>query len=85
MQDSPIECVGNLWATKASVDAFLHLAPLIGRRHLQLFKDAVATVFDTGHPQAFVDDLIRSLPGLSSDHRLMASLGQDLALLAEAS
>jgi hypothetical protein len=139
MQDSPIECVGNLWATKASVDAFLHLGPLIGRKHLQLFKDAVTIVFDKaaqshkppsadepfvfhdkreretshsehlrnglmttllhmavlhepagftisgGNPQAFVDDLIRSLPGLSSDHRLMASLGQDLALLAEAS
>lgn len=139
MQDSPIECVGNLWATKASVDAFLHLGPLIGRKHLQLFKDAVTLVFNkaaqshkppsadepfvlhdkrerenshsdhlrnglmttllhmavlhepagftvpSGHPQAFVDDLIRSLPGLSSDHRLMASLGQDLALLAEAS
>jgi len=139
MQDSPIECVGNLWATKASVDAFLHLAPLIGRRHLQLFKDAVTTVFDKaaqsqqppsadepfvlhdkrdreashsdhlrnglmttllhmavlhepagftvagGHPQAFVNELVRSLPGLSSDHRLMASLGQDLVLLAEAS
>lgn len=139
MQDSPIECVGNLWATKAPVDAFLHLAPLIGRKHLQLFKDAVTTVFgkaaqshtppradepfvlhdrhgrETLHsdhlksglmttllhmavlhepagftiagnqPQAFVDDLVRSLPGLSSDHRLMASLGQDLALLAEAS
>lgn len=139
MQDSPIECVGNLWATKASVDAFLHLGPLIGRKHLQLFKDAVSIVFDKsaqshtppnadepfvlhdkreretlhsdhlrnglmttllhmavlhepagftiagGHPQAFVDELVRSLPGLSSDHRLIASLGQDLALLAEAS
>lgn len=139
MQDSPIECVGNLWATKASVDAFLHLAPLIGRRQLQLFKDAVIGVFERAaqthtppkadepfvfndkrdretshsdhlrnglmttllqmavlhepagftvagrHPQAFVDELVRSLPGLSSDHRLMASLGQDLVLLAEAS
>lgn len=139
MQDSPIECVGNLWVTKSSVDAFLHLAPLIGRRHLQLFKDAVVTVFEKAaqshtpptadepfvlhgkreqeishsdhlrnglmttllhmavlhepagftisgdHPQAFVDNLIRSLPGLSADHRLIASLGQDLSLLAEAS
>jgi hypothetical protein len=35
-------------------------------------------------PQAFVDDIIRSLPGLSSDHRVLASLRQELPLLAEA-
>lgn len=138
MQDSPLECVGNLWATRAPVDAFLHLAPYLGRKHLRLFKDAVISVFSTAaqshkppsadepfvfrgrrekesshsehlrnglmttllhmavldvpeftvdgrKPQAFVNDLIGSLPELSSDHRLMASLGQDLALLAEAS
>lgn len=139
MPDSPIECVGNVWATRAPVDAFLHLAPLVGRKHLQLFKEAVITVFGRaaqlhkppsadepfifhdkrereashsehlrnglmttllhmavlhrparftvagGDPQAFVDDLVGSLPGLSTDHRLMASLGQDLVLLAEAS
>lgn len=139
MPDSPIEYVGNVWATRAPVDAFLHLAPLVGRKHLQLFKDAVINVFgkaaqshkppsadepfifqdkrerETSHsehlrnglmttllhmavlhrpagftvassdPQTFVDDLIGSLPGLSTDHRLMASLGQDLVLLAEAS
>jgi hypothetical protein len=34
--------------------------------------------------QAFVDDIIRSLPGLSSDHRVLASLRQELPLLAEA-
>lgn len=137
MPDSPIENVGNLWATRAPVDAFLYLAPYVGRKHLQLFKDAINTVFasavrshkppspddpfvrhtqrDTTHsehlrnglmttllhmavlhapakftvlggtPKTFVDDLVGSLPELSSDHRLMASLGQDLALLAEAS
>jgi hypothetical protein len=38
-----------------------------------------------GRPaQAFVDDIIRSLPGLSSDHRVLASLRQELPLLAEA-
>ncbi|WP_445672833.1 hypothetical protein [Pseudomonas inefficax] len=138
MPDSPLECVGNLWATRAPVDAFLHLAPYVGRRQIQLFKEAVIKVFSATaqahkppspdepyvfqgmqeraashsehlrnglmttllqmavldvpgfkpggeQPQLFVDKLINSVPGLLSDHRLMASLGQDLALLAEAS
>ncbi|MGB6176849.1 MAG: hypothetical protein WBF43_11070, partial [Methylocella sp.] len=34
--------------------------------------------------QAFVDDIVRSLPGLSSDHRVLVSLRQQLPLLAEA-
>lgn len=139
MQDSPIERIENLWATRAPVDAFLHLAPLVGRRHLEQFKAALSAVFQTavashkpptadepfvlrskrdqetshseqlrnglmttllhmavlhrhagftvsgGHPQTFVDDLVRSIPGLSSDSTLMASLSQNLVLLAEAS
>lgn len=139
MQDSPIERIENLWATKAPVDAFLHLAHRVGRRHLEQFKAALIAVFqtavashkpptadepfvlrskreqDTSHseqlrnglmttllhmavlhrhagftvaganPQAFVDDLVRSIPGLSSDSTLMASLSQNLVLLAEAS
>lgn len=139
MQDSPIERIENLWATKAPVDAFLHLAPRVGRRHLDLFKAALTTVFETaaashkpptanepfvlrskrdletshseqlrnglmttllhmavlhkhagftvsgGDPQAFVDGLVRSIHGLSTNHTLMASLSQNLALLAEAS
>lgn len=134
MPDSPIERIENLWATKAPVDAFLHLAPQVGRRHLEQFKAALATVFQTavashkpptanepfvqhsktshseqlrnglmttllhmavlhkhagfkvprGDPQAFVDDLVKSIPGLSNDHRLMASLSQNLVLIAEA-
>lgn len=139
MQDSPIERVENLWATKASVDAFLHLAHRVGRRHLVQFKAALIAVFQTavashkpptadqpfvmrskrdlesshseqlrnglmttllhmavlhkhadftvagGDPQDFVDDLVKSIPGLSSNPTLMASLGQNLVLLAEAS
>ncbi|MCP6699367.1 hypothetical protein [Pseudomonas donghuensis] len=139
MQDSPVERIENLWATKAPVDAFLHLAPRVGRRHLEQFKAALAAVFQTavashkpptadepfvlrskrdqetshseqlrnglmttllhmavlhkhagftvagGDPQAFVDGLVRSIPGLSSDPTLMASLSQNLVLLAEAS
>ncbi|HVE53468.1 MAG TPA: hypothetical protein VNB23_08805, partial [Ramlibacter sp.] len=37
-----------------------------------------------GGPQAFADRLIRELPGLSSDARVMASLRNQLPLLAEA-
>ncbi|WP_188251966.1 hypothetical protein [Pseudomonas sp. PSB1] len=139
MQDSPIERIENLWATKAPVDAFLHLAHRVGRRHLEQFKAALIAVFQTavvshipptadqpfvlrskrdqetshseqlrnglmttllhmavlhkhagftvagGDPQVFVDDLVRSIPGLSSDSTLMASLSQNLVLLAEAS
>jgi hypothetical protein len=35
-------------------------------------------------PQEFVNGLVRSIPGLSNDHRLLASLQDNLALLAEA-
>lgn len=35
-------------------------------------------------PQNFVNEIIRSLPGLSSDYRLLASLQDNLPLLAEA-
>ncbi len=35
-------------------------------------------------PQEFVNGIVRNLPGLSSDYRLLASLQDNLALLAEA-
>ncbi|MEQ1835636.1 MAG: hypothetical protein ABL862_04200 [Candidatus Nitrotoga sp.] len=35
-------------------------------------------------PQSYVNDIIRSLPGLSNDYRLLASLRDELPLLAEA-
>ncbi|MBB3271388.1 hypothetical protein FHW75_002543 [Pseudomonas sp. OG7] len=139
MQDSPIERIDNLWATRAPVDAFLHLAHRIGRRHLAQFKAALIAVFETAaaahkppsadqpfilsskrdqdnshseqlrnglmttllhmavlhrhanfnvagcDPQSFVDDLVKSIPGLSSNVTLLASLNQNLSLLAEAS
>ena len=47
MQDSPLECIENLWATRAPVDAFLHLAHRVGRRHLEQFKAALIAVFET--------------------------------------
>lgn len=139
MPDSPIEHVGGLWATRAPVDAFLHLAPYVGRNHLKQFKCVLKEVFQaaaashkpptadqpfvipskhnqqTSHsehlrnglmttllqmavlhepacftvagsdPQTFVDEIVRSIPSLASDPRLMASLNKDLMLLAEAS
>lgn len=139
MQDSPLERIDNLWATRAPVDAFLHLAHRVGRRHLEQFKAALIAVFETavaahkpptaeepfilnsrreqdiahsdqlrsglmttllhmavlhkhanfkvagGNPQTFVDDLVRSIPGLSNNVTLLASLSQNLSLLAEAS
>ncbi|MCG3646517.1 hypothetical protein [Pseudomonas putida] len=47
MQDSPLERIENLWATRAPVDAFLHLAHRVGRRHLEQFKAALVAVFET--------------------------------------
>ena len=35
-------------------------------------------------PQQYVDEIIRDLPGLSDNHRLLASLSNELPLLAEA-
>lgn len=35
-------------------------------------------------PQLYVDDIVRNLPGLSSNYRLLASLRDELPLLAEA-
>lgn len=36
------------------------------------------------NPQDFVDRIVRTLPGLSKDHRLLVSLNEQLPLLAEA-
>ncbi|MGY2042087.1 hypothetical protein ACW9I9_06875 [Pseudomonas pergaminensis] len=139
MQDAPLERIEDLWAMKASVDAFVYLGHLISRKHLDRFKEAVTSVFSKAaqahkpptadqpflmpgsrdqnplhtdslknglmntllhmavlheqaqfkvsrsNPQTFVDEVVRGLPGLSSDYRLIASLEQQLPLLAEAS
>lgn len=133
LQDPPVEHVGDVWAMRASVDAFVHLGYLIGPEHLDQFKIAATAVFSKtaeppkadevfkpsarkleGHsdwlrngmmntllhmavlheqadftipgttPQDFVNRIVRELPGLSSDHRLLASLEEQLAILAEA-
>ena len=133
LKDSPIDHVGDVWAMRASVDAFVNLGHLIGAEHLRRFSAAAAEVFsritpapkaeevyqppserEDKHsswlreglmntllhmavlheqaeftvqgttPQEYVNGIVRSLPGLSSDYRLLASLQDNLALLAEA-
>lgn len=133
LQDPPVDRVGDVWAMRASVDAFIHLAPLLGPKHLERFAAAAKAVFSkigdppkanevfkpsserevthsewlrdglmttllhmaVLHEQAeftvngsspidFVNGLVRELPGLSRDHRLLAALQDQLVLLAEA-
>jgi len=133
IQDPPIDREENLWKIRAPVDAFVHLAHLMGEedfarlraaatevfseidpsldaatppdsfqqpkpRHSSWLRDGLATtllLFAVRHkeaglqiggttPEAFVNDLIDRLPGLSSDWRLIASLRAELPLLMEA-
>ncbi len=133
LKDPPVDHVGEVWAMRASVDAFVHLGYLIGTEHLSRFSEVVTAVFshiapapkadeiyrppsereDTHSnwlreglmntllhmavlheqaeftipgttPQEYVNGIVRNLPGLSSDYRLLASLHDNLALLAEA-
>ena len=133
LKDPPVDHISDVWAMRASVDAFVHLGHLVGPEHLHRFSAAVTEVFSyiapmpkaddvyrpssqreeihSGWlrdgmmntllhmavlheqadftvrgttPQEFVNGLVRSIPGLSNDHRLLASLQDNLALLAEA-
>lgn len=133
--DSPLEREGSVWHLVSSLDAFTHLAHLIGGEHLTRLRAACQTVFAEHHPalesspegstysglfgkklkhsswlrdglattllmfaaleegtglrihngaQHYVDDLIRSLPGLRNDWRVIGSLSAQLPLLMEA-
>lgn len=131
--DPPIDYVDDVWAMRASVDAFVNLGHLIGAEHLRRFSAAATAVFSRitlapkadevyrppskreeansnwlregmmntllhmavlheqaefrvsgTTPQEYVNNIVKDLPGLSSDYRLMASLQDNLALLAEA-
>ena len=134
MQDPPIDYVTDVWALRASVDAFVNLGHLIGEEHLERFSEAANAVFgraieppkadevyrsaeqrgaDThsgwlrdgmmntllhmavlheqaefvvpgSTPQNYVNSIVRGLPGLSRDYRLLVSLQDQMALLAEA-
>lgn len=134
LQDPPIDYVADVWALRASVDAFVNLGHLIGVEHLERFSEAAKAVFGKGieppkadevyrpaelrgadthsrwlrdgmmntllhmavlheqaefvvpgtTPQDYVNGIVRGLPGLSRDHRLLVSLQDQMALLAEA-
>jgi hypothetical protein len=63
------------WLREGMMNTLLHMAVL--------HEQADFTVQGTT-PQEYVNSIVRSLPGLSSDYRLLASLQDNLALLAEA-
>jgi hypothetical protein len=135
-EDAPLEREGTVWAIRAPVDVFVHLAPLLGTEHLNALHEVVKEVFgeinpalglspgdrpfaqlrgavrshsawlrdglatslliiaalgDTsgvqfagGTAQRLINDIIRSIPGLRDDSRVVASLSNELALLMEA-
>ncbi|HEV2174961.1 MAG TPA: hypothetical protein VGR71_15415, partial [Nitrospira sp.] len=133
--DSPIEHEGSVWQLVAPVDAFVHLAYLIGPEHLERLSTAAQEIFTEQDPsldmsanegifsaiaskklrhsswlrdgiattlllfatlaegaelhvpggaQTYVNRLVGSLPGLNKDWRVLASLREQLPLLAEA-
>ena len=135
MEDPPLERVDQVWKVRAPVDAFVHLAPLLGTEHLGRLENVFQSVFSEFDPaldlpaeerpfaqlrgkmlrhsewlrdglatilllfaalhdqaalivpegaQALVDRLVKSLPGLNQDWRLLASLRKQLPLLMEA-
>lgn len=134
LQDPPIDYVTDVWALRASVDAFVNLGHLIGAEHLERFAEAATAVFGKAieppkpdevyrpaeqrgndlhsrwlrdgmmntllhmavlheqaefvvpgtTPQDYVNGIVRGLPGLSRDHRLLVSLQDQMELLAEA-
>lgn len=52
--------------------------------HIAVLSDLVGLEIPGKTPQQFVDEIVRKLPGLHSDWRLMASLRDNLTHLAEA-
>jgi hypothetical protein len=50
MQDPPLEREGDVWKVRAPVDAFVHLAPLMGRADLERLRTAAQTVFSQRDP-----------------------------------
>ncbi len=133
LQDPPVDRAGDVWSMRASVDAFVNMAHLLGPKHLERFKEAAIAVFSqvveppkadevfrpraereavhsswlkdglmttllhmavlheqaaftvTGStPTDFVNGIVRALPGLTTDHRLLVALQDQLILLAEA-
>jgi hypothetical protein len=135
-EDAPLEREGTVWAVRAPVDVFVHLAPLLGTEHLNTLHGAVKEVFGEldpvlglppedrpfaqlrgairshthwlrdglatslltiaalgdksgvqfagGTAQHLVNGIVSNIPGLREDHRVVASLSNELPLLMEA-
>lgn len=63
------------WLREGMMTTLLHMAAL---------HEKAGFVVTGSTPQRFVDEIVRGLPNLSSDHRLLESLRDHLPLLAEA-
>ena len=63
------------WLRDGLMTTLLHIATLHGQARLTIPNMT---------PQEYVDSIVRDLPGLSTDYRLLASLQDNLSLLAEA-
>src|ERR1035441_6457842 len=63
------------WLREGLATTLLHVAVLSGQAQLTVTNQS---------PQQFVDQIVKGLPGLSTDYRLLTSLRDELSLLAEA-
>ena len=59
LKDPPIDYVGDIWAMRASVDAFVQLGHLLGTEHLRRFSAATKTVFSRITPPPKADEIYR--------------------------
>lgn len=72
---SPQADLHSRWLREGMMTTLLHMAAL---------HEKAGFVVTGSSPQRFVDDIVRGLPNLSTDHRLLESLRDHLPLLAEA-
>jgi hypothetical protein len=70
MQDPPLEREGDVWKVRAPVDAFVHLAPIIGRADLERLCVAAGTVFSQGNPVLDLPADERHYTGLRGERQL---------------
>jgi hypothetical protein len=64
LQDPPIDREGRVWKIRAPVDAFVHLAPLIGRTDLERLHVAATVVFSEYDPSLELPDEERPFAGI---------------------
>jgi hypothetical protein len=65
MQDPPLQREGTVWKVRAPVDAFVHLAALIGNADLERLATAVERVFSELDPALEIPEEERPYAGLS--------------------